>query len=175
MGARYTLTSSARCWEFKVKTLATPVRRVLLLGIANRAEGTNCRLVYLTVFVLVVLSIVEFSGCSGARLTGVTATLKLTANPTDLSFSNVTVGRTSSQNVTLTNLGDSSVTISRVTVSGAGFSAGGLTSTRYPGPEFKARRMQQSHRRSLVCMRGFKLHIRPQFWHLLWWVPQEKE
>src|SRR5205807_1609459 len=58
--------------------------------------------------------------------TGVAATLQLTTSPTSLSFGNVTVG-SSTQTVTLTNSGNSSVSISQVQVSGPGFSTSGLT------------------------------------------------
>jgi hypothetical protein len=60
--------------------------------------------------------------------TGVAATFLLGANPTSLSFGNVTVGSNSSLSTTLTNNGNSNVTISGVTVTGAGFSANGVTS-----------------------------------------------
>src|SRR5256712_68373 len=60
--------------------------------------------------------------------TGVTSTFLLTASPTSLSFGNVTVGSNSApQTVTLTNSGNSSVSISQINVSGSGFSASGLT------------------------------------------------
>src|SRR5947209_7266886 len=60
--------------------------------------------------------------------TGVTSTFLLTASPTSLSFANVTVGSNSApQTVTLTNSGNSSVSISQINVSGSGFSASGLT------------------------------------------------
>jgi uncharacterized protein (DUF58 family) len=59
--------------------------------------------------------------------TGVAATFQLTASPTSLSFGNVVVGSSGTQTVTLTNMGNSSVTISQVSVSGAGFSTTGLT------------------------------------------------
>src|SRR3989449_162965 len=60
--------------------------------------------------------------------TGVTSTFLLTASPTSLSFGNVTVGSKSApQTVTLTNSGNSSVSISQINVSGSGFSASGLT------------------------------------------------
>src|SRR3989442_1093601 len=59
---------------------------------------------------------------------GVTSTFLLTASPTGLSFGNVTVGSKSApQTVTLTNPGNSSVSISQINVSGSGFSASGLT------------------------------------------------
>jgi len=60
--------------------------------------------------------------------TGVTATFLLTANPTTLSFGNVNLGSSATQTVTLTNTGNSSVSISQISVLGAGFSASGVTS-----------------------------------------------
>ncbi|MEQ1354730.1 MAG: choice-of-anchor D domain-containing protein [Candidatus Acidiferrum sp.] len=52
---------------------------------------------------------------------------KLILNPstTNLNFGKVSVSSSSNQNITLTNAGNSSVTISKVTVSGAGFNASG--------------------------------------------------
>src|SRR3989454_184426 len=59
---------------------------------------------------------------------GVTSTFLLTASPTSLSFGNVTAGSKSApQTVTLTNSGNSSVSISQINVSGSGFTASGLT------------------------------------------------
>ena len=58
---------------------------------------------------------------------GVAASLQLTASPTSLSYGNVTVGSSGSKTVTLTNTGNSSVSISQLSVSGAGFTASGLT------------------------------------------------
>src|SRR3989441_6559913 len=60
--------------------------------------------------------------------TGVAATFLLGANPTTLSYGNVNVGGNGSSSVTLTNTGNSNVNISSVIVSGAGFSASGVTS-----------------------------------------------
>lgn len=67
--------------------------------------------------------------------TGAAATLTLTATPPSLTFGNVLVGNTSSLNVSLTNTGNSSVTISQVTTSGAGYSASGVApnTTLTPG------------------------------------------
>src|SRR5216683_1143808 len=59
--------------------------------------------------------------------TGVTATFLLTANPTSLSFGSVNLGSSAAQTVTLTDTGNSSVSISQISVSGAGFGTGGLT------------------------------------------------
>ena len=51
----------------------------------------------------------------------------LTASPTSLTYTNVTVGQTSSQTETLTNTGGTSATISAVAASGTGFSISGIT------------------------------------------------
>ena len=54
--------------------------------------------------------------------TGIAATLTLSVSPTSLSFGNVTTGTTSaSQNVTITNTGNSSVTISQISLTGSGY------------------------------------------------------
>ena len=60
--------------------------------------------------------------------TGVAAASQLTASPTSLSFGSVGLGTNSSLSATLTNTGSANVTISNVSVSGAGFSASGVTS-----------------------------------------------
>src|SRR5579859_686996 len=58
--------------------------------------------------------------------TGIAATLTLAISPANLSFGNVTTGTTSaSQNVTITNTGNSSVTISQINLSGTGYSMRG--------------------------------------------------
>ncbi|MBZ5526615.1 MAG: choice-of-anchor D domain-containing protein [Acidobacteriia bacterium] len=57
---------------------------------------------------------------------GVTSTLQLSASPTALSFGNVTVAASATQSVTLSNTGNSSVSVSQLTVTGSSFSAGGL-------------------------------------------------
>jgi hypothetical protein len=54
--------------------------------------------------------------------TGTAATLTLGISPTSLSFGNITTGTSSTvQPVTVTNTGNSNVTISQITVNGAGF------------------------------------------------------
>ncbi|HUI42319.1 MAG TPA: choice-of-anchor D domain-containing protein, partial [Terriglobia bacterium] len=60
-------------------------------------------------------------------LSGTGATLLLGAAPASLNFRNVIVGSSSRQTVTLTNTGTESVTVSRATVAGAGFSISGLS------------------------------------------------
>jgi len=59
--------------------------------------------------------------------TGATVILSLNADPPSLSFGNVSDGGTSSQPTLLKNNGNSNVTISSVTVTGAGFSASGIS------------------------------------------------
>jgi archaellum component FlaF (FlaF/FlaG flagellin family) len=59
--------------------------------------------------------------------TGVAATRVLAANPTSLSFGTVNVNSSSQLTTVLTNNGNSSVTVSGVTVVGAGFSASGVS------------------------------------------------
>ena len=62
----------------------------------------------------------------GLTGTGIAATFTLSINPASLSFGNVTTGTSSaSQNVTITNTGNSSVTISQITLSGSGYSMTG--------------------------------------------------
>jgi len=63
-------------------------------------------------------------GLSG---TGVAATIALSANPTSLTFGNVSTGSSSSKSVTLTNSGTSNVTISQVTVNAVDTTTSGIT------------------------------------------------
>jgi Domain of unknown function (DUF4082)/Abnormal spindle-like microcephaly-assoc'd, ASPM-SPD-2-Hydin len=63
-------------------------------------------------------------GLSG---TGVSQSLQLSANPSALAFGNVTQGSSSKQSVTLTNTGNSSVTVSNLAPTGSYFSISGLT------------------------------------------------
>ncbi len=55
------------------------------------------------------------------------ATLILNSSSTALNFGNVNLSTSSSQTVTLTNAGNSNITISNVSVSGAGFYASGIS------------------------------------------------
>jgi hypothetical protein len=59
----------------------------------------------------------------------------LTANPTSLTFTNVTVGQTLSQTETVKNTGGVNATVSQVKASGTGFSVSGITTpvTLTPG------------------------------------------
>jgi hypothetical protein len=55
--------------------------------------------------------------------TGIAATLNLNISPTSLSFGSITTSASSApQNVTITNTGNSNVTISQISVTGAGYS-----------------------------------------------------
>jgi hypothetical protein len=64
---------------------------------------------------------------NAAALTVNAATYLLGANPTSLSFGNVNTGASSTLAVTLTNSGNSNVTISNVSIFGAGFNASGVS------------------------------------------------
>jgi hypothetical protein len=62
----------------------------------------------------------------GLTGTGITATQTLSISPTSLSFGNVTTSTSSAtQNASITNTGNSSVTISQITLSGSGYSMTG--------------------------------------------------
>jgi hypothetical protein len=62
---------------------------------------------------------------SAATLTVSAATLVLNPSPATVAFGNVTLSIPVTRTVTMTNAGNSSVTISNVTISGAGFNASG--------------------------------------------------
>jgi len=62
---------------------------------------------------------------SAASLTVTAATVLLNSSVNSLSFGNVDVSTSSTQNVTLTNAGNANVTISQVMVAGAGFNSTG--------------------------------------------------
>jgi hypothetical protein len=65
---------------------------------------------------------------NSATLTVNASTLVLNTSPASLSFGSIDTGATSTLEVTLTNSGNSSVTISRVSTTGAGFSASSVPS-----------------------------------------------
>jgi HYDIN/CFA65/VesB family protein/centrosomal CEP192-like protein len=65
------------------------------------------------------------SGSSGSP--GPPPAPALAATPTTVSFPNVVTGTSNSQTITLSNAGTANVTVSQVTVSGAGFGITGLT------------------------------------------------
>jgi len=57
--------------------------------------------------------------------TGVSPVAQLTASPASLSFGSITTGANGTQNVTLANTGNSSVSVSQISISGTGFSVNG--------------------------------------------------
>jgi Abnormal spindle-like microcephaly-assoc'd, ASPM-SPD-2-Hydin len=60
--------------------------------------------------------------------TGVAATFLLGANPSSIAFGNVSIGNNKSMNVTLTNNGNSNITVSGVTPTGTGITTSGVSS-----------------------------------------------
>jgi hypothetical protein len=65
--------------------------------------------------------------------TGISSTQMLSASASNLTFPSVAVGSNSSQNVILTNGGNSTVTIGTVSATGAGFSASGVAAGQMIG------------------------------------------
>ena len=57
---------------------------------------------------------------------GVSPVLQITPTPSSVSFGSITTQTSATQNVTLTNTGNSSVSVSQIAASGAGFSASGF-------------------------------------------------
>ena len=92
----------------------------------------------LPLFVLVLLATFSLAGCAGLTTAGkapansnpnpptTTSTGSLAISATHLTFGNVDLGQHSAQTVTITNTGTSSVTISNVSISGAGYAAAGV-------------------------------------------------
>ncbi len=64
---------------------------------------------------------------TGVASTAPSPTYLLTPSTSSLNFGNILVGSSASQAVTLANTGNSSVSISQISVSGTGFTAGGVT------------------------------------------------
>ena len=72
--------------------------------------------------------------CNAVTTTSSAATLLLNSSVSSLNFGSVNVGANSTQNVTMTNAGNSSVTIAQVMVAGAGFNSTGASGiTLAPG------------------------------------------
>jgi hypothetical protein len=59
--------------------------------------------------------------------TGISPTLQITPTPSSLSFGSITMGTSTTQNVTLANTGNASVTLSQITETGAGFALSGCS------------------------------------------------
>lgn len=65
--------------------------------------------------------------------TGIAATHQLSPSSSSLNFGNITVGSSATQNISITNTGNSNVAISTITASGSGFSeSGGSNETLTP-------------------------------------------
>jgi hypothetical protein len=58
--------------------------------------------------------------------TGISSILQLSASPTSLSFGSLATGTSATQSVTISNTGNSSVSISQISASGAGFTTTGV-------------------------------------------------
>ncbi len=81
-------------------------------------------------FFLIALTLTFMTGCGSVSPSKKSSATRysLVASPTSLSFGNATVSTSISREVTLTNNGTGAVKLSGVSVSGAGFSASGMTS-----------------------------------------------
>ena len=77
-------------------------------------------------FAVTVTNSVGSAVSNPATLTVGATSLVLNSSSTALSFGSVNVSSSSTKNVTLTNAGNSSITVSSVTVNGAGFTASGV-------------------------------------------------
>jgi hypothetical protein len=69
---------------------------------------------------------------------GVAATYTMSLSPTSISFGNVNVGSGATQNVQLSNTGNSSVNVTQVAASGAGISVSGVATPLTLGPSQSA-------------------------------------
>jgi fibronectin type 3 domain-containing protein len=59
--------------------------------------------------------------------TGTTQLAQLGANPASVNFGSITLGKSATQAVTITNTGNASVSVSQITTTGTGFSGSGIT------------------------------------------------
>jgi len=112
----------------------------VMLGSAPVAIGTNLafRTEQASVSSLGYLNGLTVTGsdtiCNAVTSTSAAATLLLHSSASSLNFGNVNVSSSSTQNVTMTNAGNSSVTIAQVMVAGAGFNSTGASGmTLAPG------------------------------------------
>ncbi len=76
---------------------------------------------------LALVDVLSFAGCASTGSQANPSSPALAVSPASIGFWNVIVGRNSTQTITLTNMGSSSVSVSQISVSGAGFSTSGLT------------------------------------------------
>lgn len=112
----------------------------VMLGSSQVTIGTNLafRTEQASVSSLGYLSALTVTGghtiCNAVTTTSAAATLLLNSSVSSLNFGNVNVSASSAQNITMTNAGNSSVTIAQVMVAGAGFNSTGASGmTLAPG------------------------------------------
>ena len=95
----------------------------------NETANQHAPLTLLPIF-LVFLAALSLSGCGGLTSAGTNSAPgssgSLATSAARLSFGNVNLGGARALDVTVTNEGNSSVTISNVSISGAGFAASGI-------------------------------------------------
>jgi hypothetical protein len=88
-----------------------------------------------TLFKAIITNSVGSVTSAGATLTvSAAATSSLTVNPSSLTFGTIAIGANSTIPTTVTNSGTASVTISNVSISGAGFGAGGVSTGQILAP-----------------------------------------
>jgi len=103
----------------------------VILGSQQVAIGTNLafRTEQASVSSLAYLSGLTVTGsdtiCNAVTSTSAAARLLLNSSASSLNFGNVNISSSSTQNITMTNAGNSSVTIAQVMVAGAGFNTTG--------------------------------------------------
>jgi hypothetical protein len=104
---------------------------------ATHARTAAMKAIPVAALMLLLFTIISISGCTGIASAPKGATSQqntpataatLNANKASLSFSSVNVGSNSTLAVVLTNGGNSNVTVSNVTISGAGYAASGVSS-----------------------------------------------
>jgi len=112
----------------------------VMLGSSQATIGTNLafRTEQASVSSLAYLNGFTVTGsdtiCNAVTTTGAAATLLLNSSVSSLNFGNVNVSSSSTQNITMTNAGNSSVTIAQVMIAGAGFNSTGASGmTLAPG------------------------------------------
>jgi hypothetical protein len=105
----------------------------VMLGSVQATIGTNLafRTEQAAVFSLAYLNGFTVTGsdtiCNAVTTTSTAATLLLNSSVSSLNFGNVNVSSSSTQIITMTNAGNSSVTIAQVLVAGAGFNSTGAS------------------------------------------------
>jgi hypothetical protein len=123
--------------EFKLCSLTYPI--TLTVG-----QTVNCTLRFSAASLGSVAAAAKFSTSTGSLVsvamaaTGVTASLTLSDIPSSLNFGNVTVGKSETLSVQLENTGDSSITVSGISVPMADIKASGGISGATIAPGQKA-------------------------------------